>query len=364
LIFNKPILLNFGSDEPRSQFGRLSRSNIRWIAGGKVSGEQIAKPAERLDLVYEYRKEVFHSNRGDYLFCTNIIFIIYKEKKMKKIFAVLFVLGFVLATPFTVYAVKPDSNNAGAMEVGWNLSGAVMPVPPWGLSDIPGSDTASKLIVNQPSGNTEATVTGVMNGLAPNTTYTVYPSKGWSTSEKWNIEGDWNLSLLFDGTDYPHNMSVTFQNMSNGTFSGTGYYVDNPGYTWDIQGTSIVSGNTIHLDFIYTGLNPDYTVSALSNIDANGYFVDGTCTTSASQTCTWTSIGGKAEKETVGNGFPGLFGSLQTFTFTTDEFGSASWHFNLKNADFPGANTYALSIWINESGRTILISDVFEVVVE
>ena len=45
---------------------------------------------------------------------------------MKKIFAVLFVLALVLATPLTAYAVKPDNNNAGAMEVGWNLSGDVI----------------------------------------------------------------------------------------------------------------------------------------------------------------------------------------------------------------------------------------------
>ena len=89
-------------------------------------------------------------------------------------------LGQVPATEQT--KVKPIGNLAGAQEVPWNLSSDVMPVPPWGLSDIDGSDTASKLIVNQPNGNTEVVITGAMNGLNPNTVYTVYPSNGWSTS--------------------------------------------------------------------------------------------------------------------------------------------------------------------------------------
>ena len=87
-------------------------------------------------------------------------------------------VGQVPATSQT--KVKPTGNLAGAKEVDWNLSGDVMPVPPYGSFDIEGSDIASKLIVNQPNGNVEVTVTGVMKGLDPNTTYTVILSNGYT----------------------------------------------------------------------------------------------------------------------------------------------------------------------------------------
>jgi|GEM_PF-2412914 len=262
--------------------------------------------------------------------------------------------------------VKPTGNLAGAEEVPWNLSGAVMPVPPWGLSDIEFSDTASKLIVNQPNGNVEVAVTGVMKGLDPNTVYTVYPSKAWSTSEKWNIVGDWSLRFLLGSGTYDHDMTVTFQNMHTGEFSGTGWSTNQtPLKTWDIEGTSKVVGNTITLDLIYTGANAGYTVHAEGDI-VDGDIVNGIWA-SGSQIGTWSSYSGNATKETVGNGSPGLFPGQGTFTFMTDEYGAGSWHFNLKNADFPlGAAIYHLSVWINDMSipATILISDNFTVVVE
>lgn len=52
------------------------------------------------------------------------------------------------------------------------------------------------------------------------------------------------------------------------------------------------------------------------------------------------------------------------FVFTTDEYGSGSWHLNLRDSNFLRPGTYRLSVWINEAGLTILISDNFDVVVE
>jgi hypothetical protein len=82
----------------------------------------------------------------------------------------------------SVGEVKPTYNLAAAEEVAWHVSAEVGPVPPYGDGDILGSDTASKLIVNQPNGNTEVALTGVMNGLNPNTVYTVLLSKGYFTT--------------------------------------------------------------------------------------------------------------------------------------------------------------------------------------
>lgn len=90
------------------------------------------------------------------------------------------VLVSAVIMPSIAFAAKPAGNLAGAQKVDWNLSAAVMPVPPYGSRDIPGSDTASKLIVNQPNGAIEVTITGAMNGLNPNTTYTVYLSNGYT----------------------------------------------------------------------------------------------------------------------------------------------------------------------------------------
>lgn len=116
---------------------------------------------------------------------------------MKKLAALLLVVAallFVFAAP--VQAVKPDENLAAAEKVVWHLSADVMPSPPYGYYDIPGSDTASKLIVNQPNGNTEVTITGVMNGLNHYTVYTVYLSKPWEPGDTW-----WNG--LFTDTVQP-----------------------------------------------------------------------------------------------------------------------------------------------------------------
>jgi len=257
--------------------------------------------------------------------------------------------------------VKPEGNLAGAEKVDWHLSGAVMPVPPWGLSDIDGSDTASKLIVNQPNGNTEVAITGAMNGLKSNTEYTVCLSKAWSTSEKWNITGDWDIKFVLGVTNLNHAMTVTFQNMHTGVFSGTGYYIPDTSYTWTIQGTSKVAGNKITLELIYTGVMAGYTVDAVGTINDNGSIVNGTWSSSIGQNGTWSSTSGTATKETVGNGYPGQFPGQVRFTFTTDEYGAGSWHLNLRDEDFSGPGIHTLSVWINGAGKTILISDNFTV---
>ena len=259
--------------------------------------------------------------------------------------------------------VKPTENLAGAVKVPWNLSGAVMPVPPWGLSDIPGSDTASKLIVNQPNGNTEVTITGAMNDLKSNTEYTVCLSNAWSASEKWNITGDWELdmSVVVGGPFYEmYDMTVTSQNMYTGVFSGT---LQSNTNAWIIQGTSKVIGDVVNLDLIHK-YTSGYTVHAEGTIDTDGAIINSSWSSSAGQSGTWNSMLGNAEKETVGNGYPGQFPGQVRFTFTTDEYGSGSWHINLRDSDFDGLGDYNLSVWINGAGRTILISDNFTVKVD
>jgi hypothetical protein len=280
---------------------------------------------------------------------------------MKKILVtVLFAMLVLTVAP--VLAVKPSGNLAAAEKVPWNLSAEVMRVPPYGSRDIPGSDEASKLIVNQPNGNVEAVITGAMNGLHPNTVYTVYLSKGYAkTIPRCSLEGDWTLQFMYGGSPFIHEMTVTIQQLA-GSFEGYGHYVPDPGYTWTVTGT--VSGSNVEFTLVYTGKNAGYFVDAVGTIASDGT-MEGTWS-NPSQSGTWSSTDGQATLlGYVGSGWSGLFTSTAPpFTFTTDEYGAGSWHLNLRNSDFPRPGTYTLSVWINEAGGTMLISDNFEVVVD
>lgn len=286
-------------------------------------------------------------------------------KKLTAVLLVVVVLLCIFAVP--VQAVKPANNLAGAQKVVWNLSGAVMPSPPWGLHDIPSSDTASKLIVNQPNGMTEVTLTGAMNGLAPNTVYTVYISNGWA--KNWNIVGPWTLSFVATsgaiGT-YNHHMDIATEDPSTGAVTGTGYYIPAPTYTWVIDPGSYVLGNKVHIQLHFTGGHPatwkstfDATIDPSTGSMAGTWIDTGIPISSG----TITSLAGHAT-----GGYSGLLNpsSVPPFTFTTDAYGAGSWHVNLVDADFPGAGTYTLSVWINDNSipATVLISNNFPVTVD
>ncbi|MFH1367227.1 MAG: hypothetical protein ABIH38_04580 [Patescibacteria group bacterium] len=257
-----------------------------------------------------------------------------------------------------VSAAKPA--NAGAQTYSWHLSGDVMPVPPYGSKDIPGSDTASKLIVNQPNGNTVVTMTGVMNSLNPSTTYTVYLSKGYTPYTPVDVTGTYTWLVL--GT-YHHDLVITTQN-PDGTFSGTGGYpagsypYTDPGQTAEVI-TGKVTGNQITFTSKYLGpYNPEYSATVSGAIAANGSM-------SGASPWEWHTTSGAATPASGSTGWPGLFTStVQPFTFVTDEYGAGSWHVNLTDANLPAGDPgtkFAMSVWINEAGRTMLISDTFEI---
>jgi len=286
-----------------------------------------------------------------------------------KKWAILAAFAMLLVAVVPVLAVKPAGNLASANKVPWNLSAAVMPVPPYGSRDILGSDTSSKLIVNQPNGAIEVTITGVMNGLNPNTTYTVYLSKGYEpyVFTGWNIVGDWVLRLHYGGSIYDHDVVII--NQIGGVLTGTGGYpISGPPYNYPynetITGTiDFMSGDV----FIRSDYENSYWYEATGTIASDGT-MSGTWHGSGQPTYTWESIQGAATKTHTGNkSWPGLFTStVPSFTFTTDAYGAGSWHVNLRNSDFPDSEdpkTYSLSVWINEAGKTMLISDTFQVVV-
>jgi len=265
--------------------------------------------------------------------------------------------------PSIAFAIKPTGNLAGAQKVDWYLSGAVMPCP-YGKYDITGSDTASKLIVNQPNGNTEVTITGAMNGLDPNTIYTVYIANEWTESEKWNIIGDWELAFYSTkhpgGNPYLHDMVVSCDGTVTGGWPAGGPYVNS--WTADVS----VSGDNISIHATYlpgSGIYP-YEFTATGTI--SGGNISGSWSDTIGDSGSWNNTLGTANKELIGDGWERLFYNQKTFTFMTDDYGAGSWHINLRDADFPGLGTYTLSIWINNNAfpATILVSNNFQVTVE
>ncbi len=285
--------------------------------------------------------------------------------KKKLLFGLLSIaLLAILVCPLV--AAKPSTNSAGAVNVTWNLSGAVMPVPPYGTGDIPGSDTASKLIVNQPNGAVEATLTGVMKGLNPNTVYTVYLAKSYQpyVYTGWSITGDW-VFLVQGG--YTHKYSIT---QTGNTFTGIGGYPASADPSYAIY--EKVSGTIDPLTGAVTMTGVYYSDSARTNPTGYSYTVDMTISASGSMSgafvgnqagLTIESTSGTAVNHTGNTYYPGLFTStVPSFTFTTGGNGAGSWHLNLRDDNFAGSGPFMLSVWINGGGKTVLISDNFAVV--
>ncbi|HBG74622.1 MAG: hypothetical protein A2X25_11360 [Chloroflexi bacterium GWB2_49_20] len=276
-------------------------------------------------------------------------------KKIRIILMLVLALS-LFATP--ALAVKPN----GATFVDWNLSAAVMPVPPYGSMDIPGSDVASKLIVNQPNGNTQVTITGVMGGLNPNTTYTVYLSNGYTpyVFTGWNLNGvtglEFNSTKWPSGNPYQHILNIS-GNSATGSSTGNTY-----------SATVSVTGNAVTIVAVYnigSGAYP-YTYTAIGIISGSG-MLSGTWTATDGDGGTWNSTTGIAVKTYTGSaGWTGFFTStIPAFTFTTDAYGTGSWHVNITEQNYTGSGPRDLSVWINKgSSPTILISDVFSVIFE
>ncbi len=264
-------------------------------------------------------------------------------------------------------ALKQTPKQAGAQKVPWNLSGAVMPVPPFGLygtGDIPGSDTASKLIVNRPNGNTWLTLTGIMRGLAPRTTYTVYISNGYTpyVQTGWDVSGTYTIDLTLEGTDYVEYLVLT---QTESGITGTYLALDEAGTLsrWNIDSGSVTGDQ---LTFSAHFQDDTGTVATFSaTIAPDGTLVAGTWADAAPGTRSgaWMSTAGNAVMTHTGDAeWPGLFSAgVQPFTFTTTPSGNATWHKNLKMAVLPGPGTYSVSAWVNGPAGTILISDTFTV---
>jgi len=258
--------------------------------------------------------------------------------------------------------VKPTGtgNLAGAEKVPWNLSGAVM-LPPWGLHDIPYSDTASKLIVNQPNGNTEVTITGAMNGLDSSTTYTVCLADSYEPYiyTGWNVGGTYVINVVYLNVDYPETLILTQSGVDiTGVSLDTNPYAPASHFTID-DGTVI--DNVINIYANHGSLVVHMVGTIAADGSMSGTWAD---VSPGTRIGTWASTSGGAVKTyTGGTVWPGLFNTQETFTFMTDAYGSGSWHINLRDSDFSNLGIHNLSVWINDTSinKTILISNNFQV---
>ena len=264
--------------------------------------------------------------------------------------------------------VKPAGNLAGAEKVNWNLSGAVMPSPPYGLSDDLDSDTASKLIVNQPNGALEVTITGEMNSLAPNTTYTVYLEEEYIPFIGWDLQDTWGLQFYLNGVaGNAHDIIIESQ-QPDGTFLGIGRFPAGGPYisTFNQIITGTVTSGVVTFHSTYPNLSYEYWYTVTGKISKHGAMMSGTWIDIRGNTGTFSSLYGAATSMDGGSTWcPGLFTStVPKFTFTTDIYGSGGWHINLRDSDFVKTGINILSVLINKPGATILISNNFEVEVD
>ena len=111
--------------------------------------------------------------------------------------------------------------------VKWNLTGIVMPDPPYGLGDIPDSDSLSELIVHQLEREGEVKIICDMKGLRPNARYRLFIANAYTPYSTWpgrfsdtipplsfwtNNEGsgtrEFNLHTLDFPTSGVHSLSV------------------------------------------------------------------------------------------------------------------------------------------------------------
>ena len=131
--------------------------------------------------------------------------------------------------------------------------------------------------------NKKSTIAVFLALLFVTSTVFSYPVLADTTHD---LTGTWTWTYYNNGvTPYEHKMMITSFNSVTGDFSGTGYYVATPGITWTVTGTA--DGSNVEFDILYTGNNAGYTVDAEGTIDANGIYMSGDATTSASQSGTW-----------------------------------------------------------------------------
>lgn len=94
----------------------------------------------------------------------------------------------------------------------------------------------------------------------------------------WDLNAPRNIDFDCGGI-YSHSLETVSQN-PDGTFTGTGYYLADNSYTWNISGD--IEGDNITFQLVYTGTNSGYTLNGNGTIAIDGSIsgtTDGNCST-------------------------------------------------------------------------------------
>lgn len=158
------------------------------------------------------------------------------------------------------------------------------------------------------------------------------------------VAGTYALTTYVGATAYNHSMSIDTVKVitpTNVTFSGTGFYIADPSYTWTVTG-SIVAG-VVAFHIIYTGTSAGYFFDATGQASA----MSGTATDSLlTADETWT-ISPAFAHEVLSYTAAVTCAVVTQATPTT--FGAASFGFTIP-AGFPGLSGLGIVISVVDGG--------------
>jgi hypothetical protein len=109
------------------------------------------------------------------------------------------------------------------------------------------------------------------------------PNGRWDVTGTYAHYGD---CLSGCGGRWDHVMTLAQRPGSSGEITGSGYYIPDPSYTWNVTGT--VTGSSVRLSTVHTGSNAGYTATFIGSISSDGS-LSGTWTDSNGASGAWRS---------------------------------------------------------------------------
>ena len=157
-------------------------------------------------------------------------------------FSVMLVLVVLIVSSLTLFGCSIEGTTTTTAtqtlsvinEVKWNLSGAVMPQPKYGLRDISGSEKVSVLTVVQTEKQIQ--ITGEMSNLSRDTLYAVLLAKGYTPNTAYpglftdkignftfmsTLGGSYRWTFIIFNTDFPGPGTYTLSIWINDTVTNT-----------------------------------------------------------------------------------------------------------------------------------------------
>jgi hypothetical protein len=299
---------------------------------------------------------------------------------MKKLwFAISIALALLMA------ATPALAISSGTQNVAWNLSGSVMPTPPYGTfgsldSNYVQARANSTLSVTvSKTKPTDVAMTACFSNLKPNTNYRLTLSNSYTpyVDTGWDTTGSYVINVNYLSVDYPENLVLA---QSGPNITGTSLILVTPpgGSPWTITGGSVTGINVVFN--AYYNSNPSNTAQFVGTINTSNGSMSGTWgdTAGGSRTGTWASTSGAALHTHTGDtAWTGLFSTnIPAILFKSDKHGANCGTIHtytpapagskrLVKPTFPITGTsYTMSFWLDvmsPTPTTVLISNNFSV---